>query len=360
VHGDPADRTLSDLVRGAESAAALLGEDSPLAGFLPGFQPREEQQLLADAVSETLASGGTLVAEAGTGTGKTLAYLVPVLQSGLRTIISTGTKTLQDQLYFRDLPVVVEALGYEVDLALLKGRANYLCLHRLEQARREGDYPTREAIGELEAVHSWSARTRDGDLSVANVIPDDSAVWPMVTSTNDNCLGTKCPDFDDCHVLKARRRAQEADVVVVNHHLLFADMAIKQRGFGEVLPGADAFVIDEAHQAPELASRFFSASLTRRRVEDLLRDILAEAGELAGALGGLRGPVDDCRQALRELQAAMAEQLGDRGTWQQVIAHESLRSGLQKLDQAVMDLAGPLAALEGASRGIDGCRDRRD
>lgn len=342
-----------------QDAAALLGEHSPLAEHLPGFQPRQEQLDLAAAVESCLGSGASLVAEAGTGTGKTLAYLVPVLLSGLRTIISTGTKTLQDQLFFRDLPMVLEALSLDADIALLKGRANYLCLHRLEQARREGEYPTREAIGELEAVHVWSARTRDGDLSVANVIPDDSAVLPMVTSTNDNCLGAKCPDFEDCHVLKARRRAQEADVVVVNHHLLFADMAIKQRGFGEVLPGAEAFVVDEAHQAPELASRFFSSSLTRRRVEDLLRDIQAEAGEVPGALGSVREPVDACRQALRELQAAMAERLGDRGTWQQVLEHQALRSGLQKLDQAVADLEAPLAALEGASRGLDTCRERR-
>jgi ATP-dependent DNA helicase DinG len=284
---------------------------------------------------------------------------VPVLSSGLRTVISTGTKTLQDQLFFRDLPLVVKALDVSVDIALLKGRANYLCIHRLEQARREGQYPTREAIGELEAVRAWAGKTRDGDLTVANVIPDDSPVWPMVTSTNDNCLGSQCPDFEDCHVLKARRRAQEADVVVVNHHLLFADMAIKQRGFGEVLPGAEAFIVDEAHQAPELASQFFSASLTRRRMSDLFRDILAEASELAGGLGSVRTEVEQARQALAELQAAMASHLGERGTWQELIQHEPLRIALQKLDQAVADLAAPLEALDGASRGIDACIERR-
>ncbi len=343
----------------AGTPSELLGEEGPFRELLPGFQPRQEQIELADAVANTLATGATLVAEAGTGTGKTLAYLVPVLTSGLRTVISTGTKTLQDQLFFRDLPLVMEALDSQVDIALLKGRANYLCLHRMEQARREGEYPTREAIAELEAVRDWSSRTRDGDLSVANVIPDDSAVWPMVTSTNDNCLGAKCPDYDDCHVLKARRRAQQADVVIVNHHLLFADMAIKQRGFGEVLPGAEAFVVDEAHQAPDLASRFVSASLTRRRVSDLCRDVLAEAGELSGGLGTVRREVEACRQALAELQAAMAEHLGERGTWQELVTHEAIRNALQKLDQAVADLAAPLEALEEASRGIDACIDRR-
>jgi ATP-dependent DNA helicase DinG len=338
---------------------ALLGADGPFEGSLSGFQPRREQIELAEAVSETLDTGGLLVAEAGTGTGKTLAYLVPVLNSGRRTVISTGTKTLQDQLFFRDLPGVLKALDLTADIALLKGRANYLCIHRLEQARREGQFPTREAIGELEAVRAWAVKTRDGDLTVANVIPDDSAVWPMVTSTNDNCLGSQCPDFEDCHVLKARRRAQEADVVVVNHHLLFADMAIKQRGFGEVLPGAEAFIVDEAHQAPELASQFFSASLTRRRMSDLFRDIMAEASELAGGLGSVRVEVEQARQALSELQAAMASHLGERGTWQELIMHEPLRIALQKLDQAVADLAEPLDALDGASRGIDACIERR-
>ena len=339
--------------------ATLLGAGGPFEENLSGFQPRREQIELAEAVSETLAAGGLLVAEAGTGTGKTLAYLVPVLSSGLRTVISTGTKTLQDQLFFRDLPLVLRALDVSADIALLKGRANYLCIHRLEQSRREGQYPTREAIGELEAVQAWAGKTRDGDLTVANVIPDDSAVWPMVTSTNDNCLGSQCPDFEDCYVLKARRRAQDADVVVVNHHLLFADMAIKQRGFGEVLPGAEAFVVDEAHQAPELASRFFSASLTRRRMSDLFRDILAEASELAGGLGSVRAEVEQARQALAELQAAMASHLGERGTWQELIRHEPLRIALQNLDQAVADLAAPLEALDGASRGIDACIERR-
>ncbi len=350
---------MADDARVSGGAPALLGAGSPLADHLPGFRPREEQIELAGAVESCLETGGLLVAEAGTGTGKTLAYLVPVLTSGLRTIISTGTKTLQDQLFFRDLPLVTAALGVQPDVALLKGRANYLCLHRMEQARREGEYPTREAIAELEAVREWSTRTRDGDLSVANVVPDDSPLWPMVTSTNDNCLGAQCPDYEDCHVLKARRRAQEADVVVVNHHLLFADMAIKRGGFGEVLPGAEAFVVDEAHQAPELASRFFSASLTGRRIEDLLRDMLAEAGALSGGLGTVRKEVEACRQALRALQAAMAEHLGDRGGWHELVRYEALRGALQDLDQAVADLGPPLQGLEGASRGIDACRDRQ-
>lgn len=341
------------------ASARLLGEGSPLAGHLAAFSPRQEQIALAEAVENSLEQAGLLVAEAGTGIGKTLAYLVPVLASGRRTIISTGTKTLQDQLYFRDLPLVKKALGAKSEAALLKGRANYLCLHRMEQARERGEYPGREAPAEMERVLEWSARTPDGDLSVAHVIPDDSVLWPMVTSTNENCLGQKCPAYDDCHVLHARRHAQEADVVVVNHHLLFADMALKQRGFGEVLPGADLFVVDEAHQAPDLASRFFSSSLTARQVDDLCRDIHAEASELSGGLATVNEAVDACRQALKVLQAAVAERLPERGSWQRFLEHEEVRTALQGLDQAVADLGPPLETLDGGSRGIEACIDRR-
>jgi len=222
--------------------------------MLTGFAPRREQLQLAGAIEQSTAAGGTLVAEAGTGIGKTLSYLVPVLEGRDRTIISTGTKTLQDQLYFRDLPMVKEALGSTLKAALLKGRANYLCLYRMEQARRDGRLPSRDSVAELESIRQWAPVTEDGDLSISSVIAEDSELWPLVTSSADNCLGSDCPDFEGCFVARARREAQDADVVVVNHHLLFADMAIKHGGFGEVLPGAAVFVVDEAHHAPETAS----------------------------------------------------------------------------------------------------------
>ena len=241
-------------------SADLLGADGPFADALPGFAPRETQIRMADAVETALAEKSSLVIEAGTGIGKTLAYLVPAILSGERVIISTGTKNLQDQLFFRDLPLVREALGESLKTALLKGRANYLCLHRMMMARTDGRLPSKEAVAELEAVVDWSAKTIDGDLSISSAVSDESGLLPLVTSTADNCLGSECPQFEDCHVARARREAQDADIVVVNHHLLFADMAIKQSGFGEVLPGASAFIVDEAHQAPETASRFFSTT----------------------------------------------------------------------------------------------------
>lgn len=311
------------------------------------------EQMLALDSSGTGPGSGELVVEAGTGIGKTLAYLVPVLQSGQRCIVSTGTKTLQDQLYFRDLPLVVEALGLKVKTALLKGRANYLCLHRMDLAIRDGRLPSREAVTELAAVRDWANKTKDGDLTITPVISDTSGLMPLVTSTPDNCLGAECPRFDECFVARARREAQAADVVVVNHHLLFADMAIKQSGFGEVLPGASAFVIDEAHLAPETAARFFSQSLSSRAVEDLCRDFLAECGELTGALGVIKDPLDDCQQKLKELSLAMAVRPEERGSWQVLLRDDVVRTGLQGLDQAIADLAAAAAALEGSSRGMD-------
>jgi ATP-dependent DNA helicase DinG len=339
-------------------AARLLGPDGPFAEALDGFAPREAQIRMAEAVQATLETGETLVAEAGTGIGKTLAYLVPALLSGLKVIISTGTKTLQDQLFFRDLPLVREALDSSASTALLKGRGNYLCLHRMHTARTEGRLPSRDAAIELRAVQDWSARTVDGDLSIAGVVGEDSGLMPFVTSTADNCLGADCPEIDRCFVARARREAQEADVVVVNHHLLFADMAIKQSGFGEVLPGAGAFIVDEAHQAPETASRFFSTTMSARQIQDLCRDLLAESAEVSGAMGVLREPVADCLQKLKELQLAIADRGEERGSWSALLDDPDARGALQALDRSVLALAGEIPQLEGRARGMDGCLER--
>jgi ATP-dependent DNA helicase DinG len=339
-------------------SAALLDADGPFSETLDSFAPREAQIRMAEAVEETLASGKALVVEAGTGIGKTLAYLVPAMLSGDRVIISTGTKTLQDQLFFRDLPMVRETLGLALKPALLKGRANYLCLHRMTIARTEGRLPSREAVVELEAVHDWSARTVDGDLSIAGVVTDESGLMPFVTSTADNCLGSDCPQFDDCYVARARNEARDADIVVVNHHLLFADMAIKQSGFGEVLPGAAAFIIDEAHQAPETATRFFSVSITSRQIQDLCRDFLAESAEVSGAMGILREPIADCLQKLREIQLAIAEKMPDRGSWDELVGNEHVRIALQALDHAISILSSTTDPMTGRARGMDGCIER--
>jgi len=339
-------------------SAVILDANGPFSETLDSFAPRQAQIRMAEAVEDTLSCDGSLVVEAGTGIGKTLAYLVPAMLCGDRVIISTGTKTLQDQLFFRDLPMVKETLGLSLKITLLKGRANYLCLHRMMNARTEGRLPSREAVIELQAVQDWSSRTVDGDLSIAGVVTDDSGLMPFITSTTENCLGSECPQFEDCFVARARNEAQDADLVVVNHHLLFADMAIKQSGFGEVLPGAAAFIIDEAHQAPETATRFFSVSITARQVQDLCRDFLAESAEVSGAMGVLREPVSDCLQKLKELQLVIAERMSERGSWDDLVHDDSVRVKLQSLDHAINALSAATGKLEGSARGMDGCIER--
>lgn len=256
----------------------IFGPEGPLARTVPGFTTRPEQIAMAQEVARALHVSGRLIVEAGTGTGKTFAYLVPVLLSGKRVIVSTGTRTLQDQLFRRDLPTVANAMGRPVRVALLKGRANYLCLHRLELAEQQAVSRglRREVAMALPHVREWARLTRQGDIAELARFSESEPVWPWVTSTRDNCLGPECPVFDRCHVMKARREAQAADVVVVNHHLLMADLVLKEEGFGDLLPGADAIVIDEAHQLPEVATAFLGFAISGRQLQALARDLAVE------------------------------------------------------------------------------------
>src|SRR6202050_4826421 len=254
----------------------------PLARALPGYMYRGEQAAMAKAVGLALARSEPLIVEAGTGIGKTFAYLVPALLSGLSVIISTGTRTLQDQLYHRDAPMLAKGLGMPVKVALLKGRSNYLCRHRLELATQQGTLIGERGVTRILArVSRWAASTKTGDLSELTDLPEQSSVWPTITSTRENCLGQECPQFSRCHVVEARRAAQGADIVVVNHHLLLADLALKDEGFGDLLPGADAVILDEAHQVPDIAAQFFGQTWSVRQVQVLMRDITAELSAAA-------------------------------------------------------------------------------
>ena len=341
----------------AEATQEALGAEGALASQLDNFVPRDAQQRLSAAIAEAFENREVLLAEAGTGTGKTFAYLVPALLSGLKTIISTGTRALQDQLYHRDLPRVRIALGVGLKSALLKGRANYLCRYRLEQAKGEPRFTTREQISQFQRIVAWGGRTQFGDMAELEALPDDSPLLPMVTSTNDNCLGTDCPFWSDCFVVQARQRAQSADIVVVNHHLLLADLALKQEGFGEILPGAQAFVIDEAHQLPELAANFFGESFGMRPIQELARDCLAECKEIPGALATLQEPVRALEQALRELRAGM-EGLPARGTRSRALAKPEVRAGFDALSESLAKLITFVVAMADASLGLDACAAR--
>jgi len=299
---------------------------------------------MAESVAEAIANLDKIVVEAGTGTGKTFAYLLPALQSGRKTIISTGTKALQDQLYHRDLPLIAKAVGRPVETALLKGRANYLCVHRLDQATDLAP----SLLDDLREVREWRHRTLSGDRAELSEVAEDSYVWPHVTSTVDNCLGQKCPEYSICHVVKARRAAQEADLVVVNHHLLLADLAMKEEGFVEFLPGADAIILDEAHQIPDLAVQFFGVGLGSRELERIVDAVRAET--IAFQQPELQRRIDKLQNAIRVLKAEapkkegkhqLAEVLPDISD-----ALHSLRIALGEVQEALLDIADSSAELE--------------
>jgi ATP-dependent DNA helicase DinG len=341
------------------SARELLGPDGPFAREVPNFAPRESQQTMAEAVEEAIADAQMLIAEAGTGTGKTFAYLVPALRSAKRVIVSTGTKTLQDQLFHRDLPRVREVLGARLRTSLLKGRANYLCLYRLDQTNKEGRFSSRDQVSQLQAIRAWAQRTGSGDRGEFAEVPEDSPLWPRVTSTTENCLGAECPMFGECFVVKARRAAQEADLVVVNHHLLFADLAIKQEGFGEILPGAQAFILDEAHQIPELAGQFFSISITARQITELASDALAECGSVSGALAGLREPIEAIAPAVKRVRLAL-DKLPPKGGFAAIENDADAQKELRDLEEAMRKLGDALAAQAERSRGLGTTHERAE
>ena len=282
---------------------------------------------MAERVALALESRSPLIVEAGTGTGKTFAYLVPALLSGARVLISTGTRALQDQLFSKDLPLVAGALGRPARVAVLKGRANYLCHHRLLQAQAQLDLDGNAGSDRaLERVHRWSRTTRSGDLAEVRGLSDSHPIWPTVTSTRDNCLGVHCGEFLRCHVALARRAAQEADIVIVNHHLLLADLVLKEDGFGDILGSADALILDEAHQLPDLATQFLGASVSSRRIDSVLKGVRMEVESAAQspcltprATAEVVAVLDDLEESLRALSIELPQVVA-RMAWSEVPA----------------------------------------
>ena len=311
---------------------------------------------MAQAVGDAIQHYKSAIIEAGTGVGKTFAYLVPALSSGGKVILSTGTKTLQDQLYFKDLPLVREAFKTSARLALLKGRANYLCVYRLKQALGDGQYRDRRSVSYLHRIDDWSTVTTMGEIAEVSNVPDDAEVWSSVTSTTDNCLGADCPDYAECFVANARRKAQEADVVVVNHHLFFADMALKEEGFGELLPSADTVILDESHQLPEVASNFFSDHFSSRQVRELARDILAEALTL-GDMPELPEASREMDKVVQDLRLAM-DKPGLREPWYKISNKPAIQCEVENLQTAMQDLDQLLTAVKERSKGLQTCHER--
>ena len=336
---------------------ALIADDGPLAKAISGFQVRTQQQEMLCAVGDAITHHSAAVIEAGTGVGKTFAYLVPAIASGGRVIVSTGTKTLQDQLFTKDLPLVKKALKTDTSIALLKGRANYLCTHRLGLARSDGRFDDRRSLSYLQRITDWEPMTFAGDIAELSSVPRDAEIWQQVTSTADNCLGSDCPDYDSCFVVKARREAQEADVVVVNHHLFFADLALKEEGFGELLPSANAVILDEAHQLPEIASTFFSETLSSRQLLEFSRDTLAESLSNAADMGQLRDELNKLEKCVMDLRLAM-DKPGLREPWYKIKDKPAIQKEMGNLEETLNMLVPMLKIAAERSKGLESCYER--
>ncbi|MGI5308886.1 ATP-dependent DNA helicase [Rheinheimera sp. WS51] len=336
---------------------AAFSATGALAKHIDGFNAREAQLDMAKAVTDIIEQSGALVVEAGTGTGKTYAYLVPALLSGKKVVLSTGTKNLQEQLYYRDLPTVVKALASPLQLALLKGRSNYLCLFRLEQHYNHVPLQDDKLIQDLSLIKKWSAETQTGDIGELGYIAEDSKALPYVTSTTDNCLGKDCPVYEDCHLLNARKKAQASDLVVVNHHLFFADLALKDTGFGELLPDMDVIIFDEAHQLPDIASDYFGEHVSSRLLLDLCRDIdvackteLRDHPQLAKVAEKLALLVKDWRLQFSDDST--------RGNWREAYQQLPMQTALNRVSESIEMLYLVLKSSLGRSEQIDNVFER--
>jgi ATP-dependent DNA helicase DinG len=350
----PASRAADDAT--GQRVRAAFAPEGPLAAAVSGFVARTSQQDMALAVHDAIANGGTLIAEAGTGTGKTFAYLVPALLASGKVLISTGTKPLQDQLFRKDLPAVLKALKLNSSVALLKGRANYLCLHRMERAEADGLLATREDAVHLRTIRRFAETTVMGDRAELAAVPENAGIWPLVTSTRDNCLGTECPRFAECFVFKARREAQAADVVVVNHHLFLADLALRDDAIRDFLPAVDTVILDEAHQLPAIAADFFGVSLSLSQLLEAGRD--ARALGLARAADGapwvtLTGRFE---RTVRDLRLALGDAglaIGSRTPLDRVARRQDLQAALLELDSVGAELARAVEVNRGRDAELD-------
>ncbi len=338
-------------------ASSLLGPEGPFSRLLENYRVRDSQQQMSARIEQAMAEKEILIAESGTGTGKTLAYLVPALLSGKKVLVSTGTRHLQDQLYKQDLPLVRQALEVPATMALLKGRSNYLCKFRLEQAEQDQSGYRPYPNVDLAMISKWSLITLHGDVSEVSGVPEQSRVWSDVTSTVDNCIGNKCGYYDDCYVNTARKDAMEADIVVVNHHLFLADVALKAEGYGQLLPNVEVVIFDEAHQIPDTASMYFSTGISQRQILDLSRDArLAEITEKSG-ITGFEVCFDTLETLAKECRLAMGRK-PTKGSWSDLEADEDFVTALAALKQGLQDATTLLEAAAAAGDQLDNCFER--
>jgi ATP-dependent DNA helicase DinG len=334
-----------------------FSENGLLAQAIDGFVAREPQRNMASKVSESIKKQHSLVVEAGTGTGKTFAYLVPALRSDKKVILSTGSKNLQEQLFSKDLPIIKKALNYSGKITLLKGRSNYLCLERLyHQYAAAGDLD-KDLRVDLARVKNWSIKTKDGDISKCTTVTEDNPIWPILTSTNDNCLGSDCEHYNDCYVVKARKRALNADIVVVNHHLFLADVVVKDSGFGELIPKADVMIFDEAHQLPDLACHYFGQQLSSRQLFDLSKEINLCYRTKVKDMSQLQQCADKLQKCTQDLRIAINQQ-SPKGNLRFLFNQEAIKKELTYLLDALSFCHEVLLLAVGRSSTLDNCLER--
>jgi len=337
----------------------FFGDDGALAQVISGYQPRAAQLEMAEAIAKAIDDNENLIAEAGTGTGKTFAYLVPAIQSGKKVIISTGTKNLQDQLFNKDLPVIRKAMKTPFLAVLLKGRANYLCTYRLTNSMTSSLGFSKEDAASLAKISSWAKRTQTGDVSEMPDVAEADPIWYQATSSIDNCLGQDCPDFAECFLVKARKKAQESEILVVNHHLLCADWSIRDNGFGELLPNAEVVIIDEAHQLADTASNFLGITVSAKQLNDLAKDSLMEYFKDATDIPALRTACEDLEHEVKDLRLAFGIELR-RGDWQDIDNNPKLAAGMIAVKDQLQRVSDQLELASVKTKGLETCFKRAD
>jgi ATP-dependent DNA helicase DinG len=338
---------------------SFFSANGALATAIAGYQPRVAQLDMANAVSYAIEQQQHLIAEAGTGTGKTFAYLVPVILSGKRVIISTGTKNLQDQLFNKDLPLLRRAIAKPFTASLLKGRSNYLCIYRLENSLTSHIGFSKEEAKTLAKINVWAKRTTTGDIADMPSVAETDPAWYHATSTQDNCLGQDCEDYADCFLVQARKRAKEADIVVVNHHVLCADWSLRDGGFGELLPSADVVIIDEAHQLAETASNFLGNSISAKALHDLAEETLTEYFKEASDVAELRSAAESLQREVKDFRLALGVEQG-RGAWQQITSNPKTLTALTALQNQLQQLAQQLSLAAVKSKVLEALSKRAD
>ncbi|MCX7098376.1 MAG: ATP-dependent DNA helicase [Methylococcales bacterium] len=337
----------------------FFSSDGELSKVIAAYQPRAAQLEMAEAIAAAIKDKRHLIAEAGTGTGKTFAYLVPAILSGKKTIVSTGTKNLQDQLFTKDLQVLRKAMKVPFIASLLKGRSNYLCTYRLQNAIASPLGFSKEDAAALSKIRAWSKRTLSGDISEMSEVAEGDPVWYQATSTLDNCLGQDCTDYADCFLVKARKKAQEADVLVVNHHLLCADWSLRDSGFGELLPNAEVVVIDEAHQLADTASNFLGITVGAKQMTDLAQDALGEYFKDATDIPALRTACEDMEHEIKDLRLAFGMEL-KRGEWQDIEKNPKILGGLHAVKEQLQRLEEQLKLASVKTKALESCYKRAE